>query len=85
MFTFNNRNFSKDFAFPPIDEEIVQNALMVAPYNDEGEESLWIYGWGCDVRLVDEAEIWGWEPLCPYSAKAWKEEMVDLKEITNLP
>lgn len=67
MFTFNNRNFSKEFAFPPIDDEKVQNALMVAPYKDGEEESLWIYGWGCGV------EVWGWEPLCPYSAESWSE------------
>ena len=66
----NGRNFDPINAFPPIDEDVIQNALMIAPLNNEEDHNkLWLWGWGCYIDS-DGVEFWSWEPLSPLDG-AW--------------
>ena len=60
MFEVNGRNFDSEYAFPPIDDENIQNAVMVAPLDGV----MYVWGWNCTVT-PNFVEVWGWEPLFP--------------------
>ena len=61
IFEFNGRTFSSE-SVPPIDDNHIQNALMIAPYNGE----MYVYGWGCyNLTGDNDADVWEWEPLWP--------------------
>lgn len=65
MFTMNGRNFDEQNSFPPIDEKHIQNAVMIAPCNNE----MLVFGWGCYNHTGDNnADVWEWEPLFPLSS-----------------
>ena len=60
MFEVNGKNFDSEYAFPPIDDENIQNAVMVAPLDGV----MYVWGWGCAI-VPDSTKVWGWEPLFP--------------------
>ena len=63
FFEVDGRFFDKKFAFPPIDEKHIQNAIMIAPF----EGKMFVYGWNCFNDTGDpDTDYWGWEPLHPY-------------------
>ncbi len=62
FFEVNGRYFSAEHSFPPIDEEHIQNAIMIAPF----ENQMYVYGWGCYHYPDDKGcDVWEWEPLYP--------------------
>ena len=65
FFEVNGRRFETASAFPPIDDEKIQNAIMIAPYNNQ----MYVYGWNCWIDTDNEnTNFWGWEPLFPLSS-----------------
>jgi hypothetical protein len=78
IFEVNGRNFSAEYSFPPIDEEHMQNAIMIAPFKDQ----MYVYGWGCYNYTGDkDCDVWEWEPLYPLNAE---EGMALLRSISQI-
>lgn len=83
MFTFNGRNFEGEKAFPPINDEIIPNAVMVAPY----EGKMYVWEWGMySVMGKDEHEwtdIWKWKPMYPFEEKNLLDFLLQIQQIKH--
>ena len=69
FFKINEEYFDTEIAFPPLDNEQIQTAIMVA--KDENN-TFQLYGWNKCI-YPDGTEAWGWECIRPY-----KEEELNL-------
>lgn len=64
IFEMNGKTFDFDTSFPPIDEKNIQNAIMIAPHNNQ----MYVFGWGCYNYTGDsDGDVWEWEPLYPFN------------------
>lgn len=79
FFEANGKTFSED-SFPPIDEENIQNAMMIAPLDGK----MYVFGWGCyNYTGNPDTDVWEWEPLYPFNETNLLPFLETIKEIRN--